>query len=93
MLLFCRSWDADTGGDTFPTAGSDSDPVTLLEQFVVGDGIMDLCLKDMEKALLAELLTGLWALEDSSDGLTEVAGVSEGFCWLGFSSCCSRCSW
>jgi hypothetical protein len=60
---------------TFPSTGTDSNPVSLLEKFVVDDGVVDLCLKDMEEALLAELLAGLGSLQDSPNRLTEVARV------------------
>lgn len=71
---------------TFATTGTDGDPVSTAEEFVVCDGVVDLCLKDMEEAFLAQLLPRLGSLEDGSDGLAQVTWVLQGLlCW--------RCRW
>lgn len=49
---------------TFAARGADSDPVTRLEQRVRDDGVVHFLLEYEEEALLADLLTCLWASKD-----------------------------
>jgi hypothetical protein len=48
----------------FPARSTDCDPITSLEQLCFCDCMMDFCLKDEEKAILANLLPSLWTFQD-----------------------------
>lgn len=65
------------GWFTFSTTCSDGNAVSLVEQLVVDDGVVDFGLKDMIEALSAQLLACLGSLEDGSYRLTQVAWVPE----------------
>ena len=49
---------------TFTTGCANGYSVPWPEELCLGDGVVDLCLKDIEEAVLAYLLTCLWSLED-----------------------------